>query len=89
MGSTETRALRGAPIIPTLTIDLFGARKSRESRDLGGRRLGKIENRAFRRAPMILSPTVGPLGLGSPGRAETLEEDVWGVLKMEHSVVRP
>ena len=46
-----------------LLLALSGARKYSRSRDPGGRRLESTQNAAYRRARMIVPPTVGPLWL--------------------------
>ena len=83
LGSTANRAFRRAPMMHTPTAGLGHGNPARAE-------TLEVEDRALRRAPMLQKPTVSPLlGLRIPARAETLEGDFLGALKLEHSLVRP
>ncbi len=66
----------------------LGFRDSSQSRHFREKRLGSIENRAFTCCPYDCNGYCWPsLALGNPARAEILEGDVWGALKIEHYVL--
>ena len=65
-------------------------RRQEPSRRAENGRLGCIDNRALRAWLMIPGPIYrASLGLGNPARAEILEGDVWGALKIEHYALLP
>ena len=73
--------------------ELSGAARSRRElsgavRSQPGERSGAGESRQEPPSGAVRSYFWPSLGLGNPARAEILEEDVWGALKIEHYVLR-